>query len=163
MAEQRSRAANKKPESEGRMPAIRPLAFWYVIMMLILLWVWQDAFRQVAMRTIAYSEFKTRLVRGELSECIVEEDEITGKVTPKTPAEAGSQTGKAATALEAPFHFRKRAHRGSQTCRRSSESGCRIQRCTARDTVARPLGVAAADRGAVVALLGAHAQDGLCG
>ncbi len=44
------------------------------------------------------------------------------------------------------FPFSERAHRGSQTRRRSSESGRRIQRCTARDTVARPLGVAAADR-----------------
>ena len=63
-------------------------------------------FRQVALRTIPYSEFKTHLARGELSECIVEEDEITGKVTPKTSAEAGPQTGKAATGRETPFHFR---------------------------------------------------------
>ena len=40
------------------MPSVQPLVFWYLFMMLILLWLWQDALRQVALRTIPYSEFK---------------------------------------------------------------------------------------------------------
>ena len=63
MAEQEGGRAKDGPES-GRMPSVRPLVFWYILMMLILLWIWQDALRQVAMRTIPYSEFKARLVAG---------------------------------------------------------------------------------------------------
>jgi cell division protease FtsH len=87
------------------MPPIRPLGFWYLFLMLILLWVWQDALRQVALRTIPYSAFKDHLARGEVSECTIEQDEITGKVTPKAGPGA-TPGGKAEPGSDAPFLFR---------------------------------------------------------
>ena len=101
------------------MPSVRPLVIWYIFLTLILLWLWQDAIRQVALRTIPYSEFKARLAGGEVSECTVEQDEITGKVTPKPAtsaarAQGGRRAGRAVHVSECP-------HRGSEaveTCRR---------------------------------------------
>jgi cell division protease FtsH len=69
-----------------------------------MLWLWQDALRRVAVRTIPYSEFKARLARGEISDCTIEQDEITGKVTPK-PSGPGSAPGGKAGRSE-PFAFR---------------------------------------------------------
>ena len=105
MAEMRKRAAKKEAESERRVPSIRPLTFWYVFLMLLVLWLWQDALRQVALRTIPYSEFKACLARGEVSECTIEQDEIAGKVTPK-PGPIAAPGGKAGRSSTAPFLFR---------------------------------------------------------
>ncbi len=59
---------------------------WYAVMMLVLLWVWQSAFRSLAVRTIPYSEFKQDIAQREIVECNVAPDEITGKIQPKTGA-----------------------------------------------------------------------------
>jgi cell division protease FtsH len=59
---------------------------WYAVMMLAMLWMWQESFRQIAVRTIAYSEFKQDLANGEVVECAVRQDDIVGKIQPK-PAE----------------------------------------------------------------------------
>ncbi len=64
----------------------------YLIIGLLVLWIWQEAFRQVATRTITYSEFKTLLRKGEISECSVEQDEIVGTVQPKTGVAANAAT-----------------------------------------------------------------------
>ncbi len=101
-------AEPKKPTSkdepgDASPPAIRPMLFWYLVTILLILWIWQDAFRQVAMRTIPYSEFKARLAKGEVSDCTVEQDEITGKITPK--AASGAAKAEVAKAGEA-FGFR---------------------------------------------------------
>ncbi len=87
------------------MPSVHPLVFWYIFMTLILLWLWQDAFRQVSLRTIPYSEFKSHAARGEISECTIEEDEITGKVTQK-PATVPTPGAKAEGRPAEPFLFR---------------------------------------------------------
>jgi len=52
-------------------------------MMLALLWIWQESFRQIAVRTIPYSEFKQDLANGQVAECAVGVDEIDGKLQPK--------------------------------------------------------------------------------
>ena len=49
-----------------RMPPISPRAIWYLFLVLVVLWLWQDALCQAALRTIPYSEFKARLVRRGL-------------------------------------------------------------------------------------------------
>ena len=114
--------------------------FWYLFLTLILLWLWQDAFRQVALRTIPYSEFKAHVARGEVSDCTIEQDEITGKVTPKpgtvaAPAgEGGAERGRScsgASASRIPSSSRTSRKRGSSSaacargsCRISSGHGC---------------------------------------
>jgi cell division protease FtsH len=102
-SDRRDRAAKSGPDT-GRLLTVRPPFLLYLFLMLMLLWMWQDAFRQVARRTIPYSEFKARLARGEVSDCTIEQDEITGKVTPKPGAPAIS-TGDKKGASE-PFLFR---------------------------------------------------------
>jgi hypothetical protein len=47
---------------------------WYVVMMLAMLWMWQQAFRQATVHTIAYSEFKQHVASGEVVECAIYED-----------------------------------------------------------------------------------------
>jgi cell division protease FtsH len=98
------RTPAKDGPEKGRIPPISPPLLWYIIITLIMLWIWQDAFRQVSLRTIPYSEFKSRLARGEISECTIEDGEITGKITPKPAAEKPKPTGK--TSPDAPFLFR---------------------------------------------------------
>ena len=138
---QRGEAAKNGAES-GRMPSVRPLVFWYLVLMLILLWLWQDAFRQVALRTIPYSEFKARLARGEVSECTIEQDEITGKITPKPGDGRGTPEARrrrvrtrhsrsGASASRTPSSSRTSRKRGSSSaacdrgsCRSSSGPGC---------------------------------------
>ncbi len=106
MAEEVPGAGRRTPEGgkASKIP-VRPLFFWYLILTLVLLWVWQDAMRQVAYHTIPYSEFKTHVAGGEVSECTVEPDEITGKVTPKSGTSA-APGGRTETGPNAPFSFR---------------------------------------------------------
>jgi len=86
----------------------------YALMMLAMLWIWQEAFKQVLVRTIPYSEFKSDLRQGEVMECTVRDDEIQGKIQPKavpelakppegTPpaADQKEQKDKAATPVKA--------------------------------------------------------------
>ena len=77
---------------------------WYVVMTLALLWMWQEAFRQVAVHTIAYSEFKQDLAKGEIVQCTVGENDIVGKIQPKPAehAEAGKPAAGAEKALARP-------------------------------------------------------------
>ncbi len=74
----RERLPAKREPPNGQMPAVRPPVLWYLILMLILLWIWQDALRQVSMHTIPYSEFKSRLARGEVSDCTIEQVLLLG-------------------------------------------------------------------------------------
>jgi cell division protease FtsH len=72
----------------------------YVLMMLAMLWIWQEAFKQVLVRTIPYSEFKSDLHHGEVVECTVRDDEIVGKIQPKTVAELAKPAGGTPPAAE---------------------------------------------------------------
>ncbi len=75
---------NPKPMPTGHWPWHSWI--WYAVMMLVLLWVWQSAFRSLAVRTIPYSEFKQDIAQREVVECNVAPDEITGKIQPKSGA-----------------------------------------------------------------------------
>jgi cell division protease FtsH len=61
---------------------------WYAVMMLAMLWMWQQAFRQAAVHNIPYSEFKQQVANGSVVECAVREDDIVGKIQPKAATEA---------------------------------------------------------------------------
>jgi cell division protease FtsH len=70
---------------------------WYLITMLIVLWMWQQALKQVRVRTIPYSEFKRDVSEGVVVSCSVREDEIDGKIQPKAGEEpANKQEGSTA-------------------------------------------------------------------
>ena len=65
-------------------------ALWYVAMMLILLWVWQDIFVQARVQTILYSDFKQYVARGEVVECDVKDTEVVGLIRPKSAVVAAN-------------------------------------------------------------------------
>jgi len=64
------------------------LILTYLVMALILLWMWQEGVQQATVQTIPYSEFKNLLARGQVAECKIEQDVITGKVVPRPAAPA---------------------------------------------------------------------------
>ena len=57
------------------------------------MWVWQELFTPVPLRTIPYSEFKKYLARHEVAEAVVRQDEIDGRIVPR--AESQSKTAPA--------------------------------------------------------------------
>ena len=67
-------------------PQIRWLLVYFVAT-LLLLWIWQELFRQFAVQTIPYSEFKTYLSRHEVAEASITQDEIVGRIEPRTAPE----------------------------------------------------------------------------
>ena len=67
---------------------------FYVILTAVMVWIWQEATQQVTYRTIAYSEFKAYLERGEVLECSVKDTEIVGTIQPRTtPTSSAGQPG----------------------------------------------------------------------
>ena len=76
-------------------PQIRWLLVYFVATLLIL-WVWQELFRQVAVQTIPYSEFKTYLSRHEVAEASITQDEIIGRIEPRAGPETKAPPADAA-------------------------------------------------------------------
>ena len=66
--------------------------WWYIPVMLLILWAWQDQLHQMSVKTIPYSQFKQYLAAGEVAECEVKELEITGRVVPKEARSAAAPT-----------------------------------------------------------------------
>jgi cell division protease FtsH len=79
----RKRNSKQGPLDKLKAPGRFPI--WYFLVMLLLLWLWQDTFMRFTVREIPYSEFKAHLARGEVKECAVKETEVTGKIERKTP------------------------------------------------------------------------------
>ena len=85
----RFRGKSGKPENpepgsgKGSGPGIPPpnrLPIWNILMMLILLWIWQDAVTNYTVKTLPYSEFKEHVRKGEVIEATVSPDRIQGKI-----------------------------------------------------------------------------------
>jgi cell division protease FtsH len=53
---------------------------WFLLMMLIVVWVWQDMFATIDTRVIPYSEFKRYVAGGAVIECEIREHEIIGTI-----------------------------------------------------------------------------------
>jgi cell division protease FtsH len=70
----------KKPATSLRRQW--PTVVWYVLLMLLTLWFWQDQVHNLAVKTIPYSEFKSRLKDGQVVDCTIAPDQITGKIDP---------------------------------------------------------------------------------
>jgi cell division protease FtsH len=67
-------------------PQIRLLIIYFVTT-LVVLWVWQELVRQVAVVTIPYSEFKAYISRHEVTEATIQQDEIVGRIVPRSSPE----------------------------------------------------------------------------
>ncbi len=85
----------KNPSGPSGAPNWRSF-LWYVPVMLLLLWVWQDQLHQISVKTIPYSQFKQYLAAGEVAECEVKDLEISGRIVPKeaAPKAPAPATGK---------------------------------------------------------------------
>ena len=66
------------------------MGWWYLPLVLLILWIWQSTVPSMLTKTIDYSVFKEYLARGEVVECKIEETDIVGHITPKTPAPAAT-------------------------------------------------------------------------
>ena len=69
----------------------------YFLFTMLILWGWQDLFYQMSVRTIPYSEFKSYLARHEVVAAVVKQDEIDGRIVPKTQTPEPSPTTSPAT------------------------------------------------------------------
>ncbi|HZQ48448.1 MAG TPA: ATP-dependent metallopeptidase FtsH/Yme1/Tma family protein, partial [Verrucomicrobiae bacterium] len=95
----------------GRIPPQWSALLWYLPIMIFLLWMWQEAFSNIAVKTIPYSEFKSYLQQGEVVDSVIKTDTIEGKIQPHAPAPSSNPntnvaTGTNAAAAEKPFLFR---------------------------------------------------------
>ena len=79
------------PGSPQRKPEEPPppwkFTLIYIALGLFLLWLWQDMWYVVSVRTIPYSQFKQHLLQGEVVQCQVRDNVITGKIRRKEQAE----------------------------------------------------------------------------
>jgi cell division protease FtsH len=73
----------KKPANVGKVEPPWWTWIWYFLGTLLVLWVWQELGNQVEFRTIPYSEFRTYLKEGIVTEAVVRQNEIDGRIVPK--------------------------------------------------------------------------------
>jgi cell division protease FtsH len=75
-----------RQDGSGRAPSgprLPRFIWWYIPLILLVLWAWQDLVYSMKIHTIPYSEFKQYLAEGEVAECQVKQNEITGRIVPK--------------------------------------------------------------------------------
>jgi cell division protease FtsH len=80
------KAEDKRPGgSSASGPTASPWQFpiWPFLLMIVLVWFWQESVSHLTVRTIPYSEFKTRLQQKEVAEVNVALDEVTGRIVPR--------------------------------------------------------------------------------
>ncbi len=65
--------------------------FWYFLLMLGLLWFWQEAAHQLTTRTIPYSQFKALVAEHRVADLTINQTEITGKVLAQLAPAAKAQ------------------------------------------------------------------------
>jgi cell division protease FtsH len=92
----------KQPGPLGKFPQWG-LPLWYIVITIVLIAIWQSTLTQLTVKEIPYSEFKQRLARGEVTECKVGINDITGLIKSKSDLPALTN---ATPNLPADFTFR---------------------------------------------------------
>ncbi len=82
----------KKPAKVDQPEPRWPRGLLYFLFAMVILWGWQDAFYQMSVRTIPYSQFKAYLARHEVAAAVVKQNEIDGRIVPKNQTPAPSPT-----------------------------------------------------------------------
>jgi cell division protease FtsH len=82
----------------------------YLIIVLAILWFWQDTSRELLIRTIPYSQFKSLVSQGLVTNVVVQQNEITGRILsrmqPKAKtAQSVSTNGAVAESLQSTNHL----------------------------------------------------------
>ncbi|HUR46775.1 MAG TPA: ATP-dependent zinc metalloprotease FtsH [Candidatus Saccharimonadales bacterium] len=74
---------------------------WYFLLVVVILYVWQNVLGQMTVREISYSEFKMHLQRGEVSDAVIKDETVEGRIILHTgqpgPVLMGSNNVAAAT------------------------------------------------------------------
>lgn len=70
-----------KPQLQPQSHEWRYLLF-YALLMLGMLWIWQEFAQQATMHTIPYSQFLNSVRQGEVTECSIKATEIDGTIHP---------------------------------------------------------------------------------
>lgn len=88
-----------EPPKPGRPPETNLRALlWYLPLVLLLLWLWQDVAFRAPVTTITYSQFLDHLAAGDVTEVEVREEEIVGELRPGTkpgePTPEGQKPGE---------------------------------------------------------------------
>ena len=78
----KGRDSDQKPKGAGPPEQWR-YAFVYFIVLMLIVWFWQEAISRVSVRTIPYSQFKEHLAKGDIIEVNVGPDVISGKIRPR--------------------------------------------------------------------------------
>src|SRR2546428_13933995 len=103
---------NKSPQKLKLPGKFDPQTRWaigYFLVMLLVLWGWQEFFAQFAVRTIPYSQFKAHLARHEVLEAVVKQDEVVGRIVPLTARQTNAPPllkAPETNAMELPFGLR---------------------------------------------------------
>jgi len=96
---------NRKDTRNLRLPAgdQPPVNGWtiaWILVTLLVLWGWQEAFERMAIRTIPYSEFRALVDQGAVEAVTVKEDEIIGRARKLEDAGVDGDEAAAAGAEE---------------------------------------------------------------
>jgi cell division protease FtsH len=101
-------------EPKGGLDPKWRLPLWHIALMMVMLWIWQDAVTNYTVKSIPYSEFKGYLRQGQVTEAVIHEQQITGNIdrtrharaAPQTPStNAGPQTKASASKGDEPNSF----------------------------------------------------------
>jgi cell division protease FtsH len=84
----------KKSAKANKVGPQWQLAIWYFLLTLLVLWVWQELFNTLPVRTIPYSEFKAYLGRHEVAEAVVKQDEVDGRIVPRAENQSKSPSAE---------------------------------------------------------------------
>jgi cell division protease FtsH len=100
----------EKPPPVDKPKKISPQwssVLWYLPLMIFFLWMWQETFSNLNVRTIPYSEFKARVRQGEVAEATVRTDTVEGRIQPRAPvaADRSNQSNTNATASDGDKSF----------------------------------------------------------
>ncbi|MBV9130717.1 MAG: ATP-dependent zinc metalloprotease FtsH [Verrucomicrobia bacterium] len=92
----------KKPAKVDKLEPQWRLWVWYFLLTMLVLWIWQELANQVEYRTIPYSEFRTYLAQGAVTEALVKQGEIDGRIVPKPEHETNNRPTQGATPAPSP-------------------------------------------------------------
>ncbi len=107
-----------RPQPKGKNTSPQWSAIlWYLPLMVFVLWMWQEAFANLNVRIIPYSDFKAAVHNREVIEATIRADTVEGKIQPRPgpsaqqPEKTQSPTNAASPAAPAespdkPYLFR---------------------------------------------------------
>ena len=97
-------ASRPQRRPDSKEPAPRKPAWgsvWWLVVMFLLLWGWQELYDTTAVHTVPYSEFKEHVAAGEVKEVVITPEEVQGLIHLKEAPTA--KEGQEAPPQEFPF------------------------------------------------------------